>query len=72
MSSAECTAAASTGRHGSLDEESREWLRCLTVPAGREPALARLHGLLLRVARAELRRRSLPAFVEGREQVAVQ
>ena len=68
MSSAECTAAAGTGSRGSLDEESREWLRCLTVPAGREPALARLHGLLLRVARAELRRRSLPAFVEGREQ----
>jgi RNA polymerase sigma-70 factor (ECF subfamily) len=61
-------AAASVGSRGSLDEESREWLRCLAVPAEREPALARLHQLLLRAARAELRRRSVPAFVEGREQ----
>ncbi len=51
-----------------MDEESREWLRCLTVPAEREPALARLHQLLLRAARAELRRRSLAALVEGQEQ----
>jgi RNA polymerase sigma-70 factor, ECF subfamily len=68
MSSAECAAAASVGSHGFLDEESREWLRCLAVPAEREPTLARLHQLLLRVAHAELRRRSLDTVVEGREQ----
>jgi len=68
MSSAERVAAASAGSRGFLDEESREWLRCLTVPAERERALARLHQLLLRVARTELRRRSLTAVVEGQEQ----
>jgi RNA polymerase sigma-70 factor (ECF subfamily) len=59
---------------GALDEESREWLRCLTGTgrdargsAEREQALARLHELLLRAARAELRRRNRPAGVEGRE-----
>ena len=57
-----------------LDEESREWLRCLAGTgrdgrhtAEREEALARLHELLLRAAHAELRRRSRPAGVEGRE-----
>jgi RNA polymerase sigma-70 factor, ECF subfamily len=67
MSSAERAVAGSVSSSGALDEDSREWLRCLTVPAERERALARLHQLLLRVAYAELRRRS-PAFVEGREQ----
>ena len=57
-----------------LDDESREWLRCLAVTgrdgrhtAEREEALARLHDLLLRAAHNELRRRSRPAGVEGRE-----
>jgi RNA polymerase sigma-70 factor, ECF subfamily len=68
MSSAECADSASLRSRGLLDEESREWLRCLAVPAERERALARLHGLLLRAARAELRRRSLPLWAEGREQ----
>jgi RNA polymerase sigma-70 factor (ECF subfamily) len=68
MSSAEFAAAASVRSRGPLDEESREWLRCLTVPGERERALARLHQLLLRAAHAELRRRSRPAVVEGREQ----
>lgn len=67
MSSAQRAAAASVGSCGPLDEESREWLRCLADPSERERALARLHQLLLRAARAELRRRSLPAIVEGRE-----
>lgn len=68
MSSAEGAAAAKVGSRGFLDEESREWLRCLAAPVERERTLARLHQLLLRVARAELRRRSLPAFVDGPEQ----
>ncbi|HUA30248.1 MAG TPA: sigma-70 family RNA polymerase sigma factor [Streptosporangiaceae bacterium] len=68
MSSAECADTASVRSHGPLDAESREWLRCLAIPAEREQALVRLHQLLLRAARAELRRRSLPALVEGREQ----
>src|SRR5258707_2673711 len=74
MSSADSTAAVSLSSRGSLDEESREWLRCLagTGPGRRgtgegEQARARLHDLLLRAARAELRRRSRPAGVEGRE-----
>jgi RNA polymerase sigma-70 factor, ECF subfamily len=57
-----------------LDEESREWLRCL-ARAGRdgrgrierEHCLARLHGMLVRAARAELRRRSGSAGIEGSE-----
>lgn len=68
MSSSQRTTAASVSSPRPLDDESREWLRCLVVPAEREQALARLHQLLLRVARAELRRRRRPAGVEGREQ----
>jgi hypothetical protein len=47
-----------------LDAESADWLRAL-VSSGpdRELALARLHAMLLRVARSELRRR------EGRHPV---
>jgi len=74
MSLAESTAAGKVTSRGPLDEESREWLRCLSGTgrdgrgtAEREQALARLHDLLLRAARAELRRRSRPAGVEGRE-----
>jgi RNA polymerase sigma-70 factor (ECF subfamily) len=41
-----------------LDPESREWLRALRAHgAAREDAVARLHALLLRAARFELRRR---------------
>ena len=75
MSLAQSTAAGRASSRGSLDEESREWLRCLSGTgengrgtAEREQALARLHELLLRAAHAELRRRSRPAGVEGREQ----
>jgi RNA polymerase sigma-70 factor (ECF subfamily) len=74
MSSADSTAAVSLSSRGFLDEESREWLRCLAgtgpgarTTAGQEQALGRLHDLLLRAARAELRRRNRPAGVEGRE-----
>jgi RNA polymerase sigma-70 factor, ECF subfamily len=55
--------AAEGGARGSggpqLDPESLEWLRCLGGSgAVREAALARLHELLLRIARSEVRRRS--------------
>ena len=71
---AERTAAGSVSSSGPLDEESREWLRCLAgtgdarSSAEREQALARLHELLLRAARAELRRRNRPVGIDGREQ----
>ena len=41
-----------------LDQESREWLRCLHAEgAARDEAVARLHALLLRAARFEVARR---------------
>jgi RNA polymerase sigma-70 factor (ECF subfamily) len=43
---------------GSLDEESREWIRALRADgSARDEALARLHALLLRAARFEVARR---------------
>ena len=43
-----------------LDEESREWLRCLHAEGPvKDEAVARLHGLLLRAARFEASRRRL-------------
>jgi RNA polymerase sigma-70 factor, ECF subfamily len=68
MSSAEHAVAESAGIRGQLDAESREWLRCLVQPAEREQALARLHQLLLRAARAELRRRGPAVPAGGRDQ----
>jgi len=57
-----------------FDEESREWLRCLADDGRdgrsrieRDRYLARLHGMLVRVALAELRRRSGSAPIEGYE-----
>jgi RNA polymerase sigma-70 factor (ECF subfamily) len=51
-----------------LDDASAEWLTALTgTGAAREAALARLHGLLLRVAVRELRRREAGAWISGRE-----
>ena len=54
--------------------ESREWVSCLAgagrdarSAAERERALARRRQLLLRAAHAELRRRSHPVRIEGRE-----
>ncbi|GAA5185775.1 RNA polymerase sigma factor [Rugosimonospora acidiphila] len=59
------------GSHASprrLDPESDAWVRSLGgVGAEREAALSRLHGLLLRVARGELRRRAGQLRVEGPE-----
>jgi RNA polymerase sigma-70 factor (ECF subfamily) len=43
------------------DQESRAWLVALQgAPAAREPAIARLHALLVRGARFELSRRAVP------------
>jgi RNA polymerase sigma-70 factor, ECF subfamily len=50
------------------DDASAEWLSALTgTGAAREAGLARLHGLLVRVAVRELRRREAGAWVSGRE-----
>jgi RNA polymerase sigma factor (sigma-70 family) len=51
-----------------LDAESAQWLRALGgTGTRRDQALVRLHELLLRVARAELRRRSAQTPVAGPE-----
>jgi RNA polymerase sigma-70 factor (ECF subfamily) len=52
-----------------LDEESREWLRCLRAAgATRDEAIARLHALLLRAARFEVaRRRAALHYLRGDE-----
>jgi RNA polymerase sigma-70 factor (ECF subfamily) len=50
----------------SLDRESAQWLRELRGPGG-EAAYERLHRLLLRVARGELRRRGPRAGIDGPE-----
>jgi RNA polymerase sigma-70 factor, ECF subfamily len=51
-----------------LDDASAEWIRALSgTGAVREAALARLHGLLIRVAVRELRRREAAAGFSGRE-----
>ena len=41
-------------------DETQDWLRDLRDPATREAACARLHALLLRAARYEVARRSVP------------
>ncbi len=71
MSQADGTAGGSVSDR-LLDEESREWLLCLGDDGRdgrsrieRESCLARLHGMLVRAARAELRGR---APIEGYEQ----
>ena len=52
-----------------LDDDSREWLRCLRADgATRDDAIARLHSLLLRAARFEVaRRRAVLPHVRGDE-----
>jgi RNA polymerase sigma-70 factor, ECF subfamily len=50
------------------DDASAEWLSALTgAGPAREAGLARLHGLLVRVAVRELRRREAGAWISGRE-----
>jgi len=51
-----------------VDPDSAIWVRSLTGPAGqRDAGLARLHEMLLRIARSELRRRSGQLRVTGPE-----
>jgi RNA polymerase sigma-70 factor, ECF subfamily len=57
-----------------LDDDSRDWLRCLADDSQdgrsrieRDRCLAQLHGMLVQAARAELRRRSGTAPVDGHE-----
>jgi RNA polymerase sigma-70 factor (ECF subfamily) len=51
-----------------LDPESAEWLRALAVAGPqREAALARLHGMLLRIAQREARRRGPRVLIAGPE-----
>ena len=51
-----------------LDPESAEWLRVLAVTGPRrEAALARLHEMLLRIARREARRRGPRMLIAGPE-----
>jgi RNA polymerase sigma-70 factor (ECF subfamily) len=58
--------AAVSGRE--MDGESAEWLRGLSgAGAERDRAVARLHEMLLRVARAELRRRGAHTPIGGPE-----
>ena len=53
---------------GAPDAESAEWVRSLRRSGAEgDAALQRLHGLLLRVARAELRRRNSRSLIAGPE-----
>ena len=57
--------ASGEGNH-SLDPETAEWLSSLR-DARRDEAIGRLHGLLLRVARSEIRRRNTGGQITGPE-----
>ncbi|HJY94270.1 MAG TPA: hypothetical protein VJ371_04905, partial [Streptosporangiaceae bacterium] len=50
-----------------LDPESAEWLRVLGGGPGRDAALTRLHGMLLRIAQREARRRGPRMLIAGPE-----
>jgi RNA polymerase sigma-70 factor, ECF subfamily len=57
-----------TGAESAVDAETAEWLATLKPGAsGRDLALARLHDMLLRTARAELGRRAPAAGIAGVE-----
>jgi RNA polymerase sigma-70 factor, ECF subfamily len=57
-----------SGDPATSDDASAEWLSALGgTGAAREAGLARLHGLLVRVAVRELRRREAGAWISGRE-----
>ena len=76
MTAASALAAGSPGRHDlpmatpQLDQDSAAWVRDLEPGATRrEAAIARLHALLLRVARAEAARRGAMLPERGRDEV---
>jgi RNA polymerase sigma-70 factor, ECF subfamily len=59
-----------TSERAALDAESADWLRTLEADAAdgeAQAACARLHALLLRVARTEVRRRGPAAGIDGPE-----
>jgi RNA polymerase sigma-70 factor (ECF subfamily) len=59
---------ATVARRPALDSESREWLRVLTADGpAHEAGIERLHGVLLRAARAEVRRRCVNRTLGGPE-----
>jgi RNA polymerase sigma-70 factor (ECF subfamily) len=60
--------AGHRGSGGAPDAESAEWVRSLRRSGAEgDAALQRLHGLLLRAARAELRRRNSRRLIAGPE-----
>jgi RNA polymerase sigma-70 factor (ECF subfamily) len=60
--------AGRRGFGGAPDAESAEWVRSLRCGGAKgDVAVERLHSLLLRVARAELRRRNLRSRIDGPE-----
>jgi RNA polymerase sigma-70 factor, ECF subfamily len=68
MASADHTASGTAVTPPQLDPASAEWVRTLTgFGAEREAALARLHEMLLRIARRETRRRSGQLQISGPE-----
>lgn len=68
MSPADFTAGAAPVSAPALDSESAYWLGALRASgAEREAALGHLYARLLRIARAELRRRSFAARIAGAE-----
>jgi RNA polymerase sigma-70 factor (ECF subfamily) len=68
MLPADPTAEESHVTPGRLDPESVEWIRALGgAGAERDTALTRLHGLLVRVAYGELRRRGGQLRIDGPE-----
>jgi RNA polymerase sigma-70 factor, ECF subfamily len=68
MVPADPTRDQAPARPGQLDAESARWVSALTrAGPEREAALARLHGLLLRIAHAEMHRRGPRAQITGPE-----
>jgi RNA polymerase sigma-70 factor (ECF subfamily) len=68
MVHAEMEEAAAATRTTTLDPDSAEWLRALEgTEADREAACLRLHAMLLRIARHEVRRRGSDLQIAGPE-----
>ena len=68
MVSAEMDGGVAATRTATLDPESAEWIRALEgTHAEREAVRLRLHAMLLRIARHEVRRRSGHLQIAGPE-----